>query len=89
VVIGRRQDEWIAWTGDIDEVRIYDRACDGERMRAHARAAGRIDREGLIGAWSFDEAAAPSAVQAIMDDAGPEPAFRAALGLEPVRVSAP
>jgi hypothetical protein len=79
LAIGRRQDGFAnsAFAGLIDELRLYDRALDAAGIRALAGPppAGKPPAEGLVQAWTFDEAGAGDADK-IVEAAGLEPAYR-------------
>lgn len=77
LVIGRRQDGHVTFKGIIDEVRFYNRVLSDDQIQASMN--GAASREGLVAQWTFDEPVeiAP-AVQAVIDKAGPEPAYRKA-----------
>jgi len=79
LVIGRRQDGFAAsaFSGALDEIRLYDRALDQAGIKALAQppAAGKPPEDGLVQAWGFDEAGAGDADK-IIEAAGLEPAYR-------------
>lgn len=54
-VIGARDNGDYAFDGEIDDVRIYDRALSAEEIQAnmHTRLTG--DEPGPVGYWDFDE----------------------------------
>jgi hypothetical protein len=61
VAIGRRQDGYTTFKGSIDEVRIYNRALSAEEFKARHDKPTKVEdkktEKGLVGYWSFDEAA--------------------------------
>jgi hypothetical protein len=86
LAIGRRQDAYNVFLGDIDEVRLYSRALAAAEVSARAAAAGAPPPAGLpvVGYWGFDELMETAAV--VHDSearAGLEPAYRARLAPAP------
>lgn len=87
LAIGRRQDGHTCFRGDLDEVRLYSRALTAAEVAARAASGGAPPPAGLpeAGHWGFDDKPDDSleAIAAAEKAAGPEPAFRQRLGLEP------
>jgi hypothetical protein len=88
LALGGRLDRYSFFDGDVDEVRIYDRALSPEELRANiaavrgalAGAAPAAVQDGLTGYWGFEDVGEQAArQQAIIESAGLEPAYRALL----------
>jgi hypothetical protein len=80
LAIGRRQDAYNVFLGDIDEVRLYSRALTAAEIAARAAAAGAPPPAALplVGYWGFEDLG--DALATLRDSeakAGLEPAYRA------------
>jgi hypothetical protein len=74
LAIGRRQDGYVTFNGIIDEARVYNRALPEDQIKANLQ--GDAVPAGLVVQWTFDEPLqTPAAVLAIIDKAGPAPAY--------------
>ena len=85
LALGGRQDRYSFFDGDLDEVRIYNRALTAEEVRhnceavRHAQPGREPDalREGRVGYWTFDDLAVDQgAVDRIAGAAGLEAKYR-------------
>jgi hypothetical protein len=77
--IGKRQDNYVALTGRIDEVLLYNRALSPAEIRARFEANGEppTDNASVVGQWSFEEHSADAEIaQKALEQAGLEPAYR-------------
>jgi hypothetical protein len=54
LVIGRRQDGPFAFTGLLDEVRIYNRALPADELKSHVTDPANASKDGLLRHWNFD-----------------------------------
>lgn len=63
--IGRRQDGYVHFHGEIDEVRLYNRALSADEVRARFASGGRPPEgaaaEAVVAHWGFDADALPAA----------------------------
>jgi hypothetical protein len=79
LAIGRRQDAYTYFRGDVDEVRLYSRALTAAEIADRAAANGAPPPAGLpvAGHWGFEEAADSLAIiREAEAKAGPEDAYR-------------
>jgi hypothetical protein len=89
LAIGRRQDAYNYFEGQIDEVRLYSRALAAGELKAHFEKPARIDdpkaENGLAGYWGFNErqGAVEESAKEIMEKAGLEPEYRRLLAETP------
>lgn len=54
MALGRRQDGYTYFKGQLDEARLWNRVLDDEAIQQHAKEPAVSDTAGLIKAWSFD-----------------------------------
>jgi len=82
--IGRRQDGSFWFQGEIDEARLYDRALSADEVAAHSQDPQAANQtKGVVGYWPMDQAEPVTPeIQAVIDKAGLEPAYRDRLSSE-------
>lgn len=75
---GARPDGFVAFTGSIDEVRLYNRALSAEAINTRFTHPTTTPPDGVAGYWGFDDMndSVPEVVKQAMMTAGIEAAFR-------------
>ena len=84
--IGARPDGFIAFTGSIDEVRLYDRVLTADAIKARCTQPTTAPPDGSVGYWGFDDnkdnstqEAIQQAIKQAMMQAGVEAAYQGRL----------
>jgi len=80
--IGKRQDNYVALTGTIDEVVLYNRALAPTEVQARFEAGGTPPAAdaSVAGQWSFEEnAGAGELIERALEQAGPQDPYRVRL----------